>query len=187
MLDTTSIGTSMCARAETNMYAVVEAGGRQYQLTSGRYVDVDMVAGEPETDFVFERVLMIVDGDKSVVGKPIIDGAKVTGKIVAQGRSSKIIVFKYRPKKGTRKRTGHRQGFTRIYIGAIKINDKVLSEVKDAGKPAPKAVGTEKVAKREAEKAEEKALAKAAKAPATKKVEAKGDTKKPASKSTKKD
>lgn len=172
------------------MYAVVEAGGRQYQLTSGRFVDVDMVAGEPQTEFVFDRVLMIVDGDQSVIGKPVVDGAKVTGKIIAHGRTAKIVVYKYRPKKGTRKRTGHRQGYTRIYIDSIKLNDKVLSEVKDEGKKkTAKPVDTEKAAKREAEQKEEKARAKAAKAPTAKKSEAKAEPKKAAApkKTTKKE
>jgi large subunit ribosomal protein L21 len=143
------------------MYAVVEAGGRQYQLTSGRYIDVDLVAGEPQSEFVFDRVLMIVDGDKSMVGKPVVDGAKVTGKIISHGKGQKLVVYKYRPKKGTRKRTGHRQGFTRIYIDSIKVNDKVLSEVKDQGRPQPKAAAAEKTEAPKAEKA-----AKAEKAPA---------------------
>lgn len=164
------------------MYAVVEAGGRQYQLTSGRYIDVEMVAGEPQTDFVFDRVLMIVDGDKSMVGKPLVDGAKVTGKIITHGKGPKLVVYKYRPKKGTRKRTGHRQGYTRIYIDSIRVNDKVLSEVKDQGKAQPKAAAEKKPAAPKAEKAAktEKAPAKAA----PKKSEEKATEKKAAPKKT---
>jgi large subunit ribosomal protein L21 len=168
------------------MYAVVEAGGRQYQLTSGRYIDVEMVAGESQSDFVFDRVLMIVDGDKSMVGKPLVDGAKVTGKIITHGKGPKLIVYKYRPKKGTRKRTGHRQGYTRIYIDSIRVNDKVLSEVKDPGKPQPKAAAETKVAAPKAEKAvkSDKAPAKAA----PKKTAEKATEKKAApKKTTKKD
>lgn len=144
------------------MYAVVEAGGRQYQLTSGRYVDVDLVAGEPQSEFVFDRVLMIVDGDKSLVGKPVVEGAKVTGKIISHGKDQKLVVYKYRPKKGTRKRTGHRQGYTRIYIDSIKVNDQILSEVKDQGKPQGKAAAE----KKEAAPAKVEKAAKAEKAPA---------------------
>lgn len=168
------------------MYAVVEAGGRQYQLTSGRYVDVDLVAGEPQSEFVFDRVLMIVDGDKSLVGKPVVEGAKVTGKIISHGKDQKLVVYKYRPKKGTRKRTGHRQGYTRIYIDSIKVNDKVLSEVKDQGKPQGKAAEKKEAAPAKVEKAAkaEKAPAKAApkrtaeKAAETKKAAPKKTTKK---------
>jgi large subunit ribosomal protein L21 len=159
------------------MYAVVEAGGRQYQLTSGRYVDVDMVAGEPQSEFVFDKVVMIVNGDQSMVGKPLVAGAKVTGKIISHGRGSKIVVYKYRPKKGTRKRTGHRQGFTRIFIDAIKLNDKVLSESKDQGKPARSAKSAE--AKAEPKKAAKPAAKAAAKAAPKKAAE-------PAKKTTKK-
>lgn len=162
------------------MYAVVEAGGRQYQLTSGRFIDVEMVSGEPEQEFVFDRVLMIVNGTDSMIGKPLVEGAKVSGHIVDHGRGKKIIVYKYRAKKGTRKRTGHRQHFTRIFIDAIKVNDKVLSEAKDTGKPKREKV--EKV-----EKAAEKTAAKPAKAekaaPA-KKTSAK-DSPKPAPKAEK--
>ncbi len=117
------------------MYAVVEAGGRQYQLTAGRFQDVDMVAGEPEQPFVFDRVIMIVNGEESLIGKPLVEGAKVNAHIIQHGRGKKLVVYHYRPKKGTRKRQGHRQGFTRIFIDSIQVNDKVLSEVKDAGKP----------------------------------------------------
>lgn len=123
------------------MYAVVEAGGRQYQLTSGRYVDVEMVQGESQSEFVFDRVLMIVDGEKSTVGKPVVDGAKVVGKIIGHIRGSKLVVYKYRAKKGTRKRTGHRQGYTRIFIDSIKLNDKTLSEAKDEYKSGGAAKG----------------------------------------------
>ena len=170
------------------MYAVVEAGGRQYQLTSGRYVDVDMVAGEPQSEFVFERVLMIVNGDESHVGKPLVEGAKVKGKIISHGKSPKIIVYKYRAKKGTRKRTGHRQGYTRIYIDSISLKDKVLSEAKDQGKQQPK----EKAAKpakepvaAKPEKAEKKPAAKTPAKSAAKKESAAEPKKAAAKKSTK--
>lgn len=173
------------------MYAVVEAGGRQYQLTSGRYVDVELVQAEPEQEFVFEKVLAIVNGKESVIGAPFVDGARVIGKIISHGRGEKLIVYKYRPKKGTRKRTGHRQGFTRIWISAIKHNDKVVSEVADKGKAAPR---EEKAAAPSAKKtaAPDKAAAKpeaakkdAAKAPKAEAADAKEkSTKAPAKKKT---
>jgi large subunit ribosomal protein L21 len=145
------------------MYAVVEAGGRQYQLSSGRYIDVDMVSGEPQSEFVFDKVLMIVNGDQSMVGKPMVEGAKVKGKIISHGRTAKVVVYKYRAKKGTRKRTGHRQGFTRIFIDSISVNDKVLSEQKDPGKAAVKAAEPKKTAGSEQKAEKAKAPAKAAK------------------------
>lgn len=158
------------------MYAVVEAGGRQYQLESGRYVDVELVSAEPDQEFVFDKVLAIVNGKDSTIGAPFVDGAKVTGKVIAHGKGPKLIVYKYRPKKGTRKRTGHRQGYTRIFISSIKLNDKVVSEATDKGKSAPKAAAEaptkEKAAKAE-KPAEKSAPAKKAEAP---KAEAKAKT-----------
>lgn len=121
-------------KMEKTMYAVVEAGGRQFELESGRYIDMDMVSAEPDQEFVFDKVLMIVDGEKSMVGKPYIDGAKVTGKVISHVRGPKLVVYKYRPKKGTRKRTGHRQGFTRVFINAIAVQDKVLAQSDDTYK-----------------------------------------------------
>ena len=168
------------------MYAVVEAGGRQYQLTSGRYIDVEMVSGEPESDFVFDRVLMIVDGEQSTFGAPLVKGAKVTGKIISHGRGPKLVVYKYRSKKGTRKRTGHRQGYTRIFIDAIRLDDKVLSEAKDQGKRTP----AQKAAKPapEAKKAVAEKPVKTAKAAATDKKGTKPAMKKSTTdKTTKKD
>lgn len=116
------------------MYAVVEAGGRQFELTCGRFVDIDMVAAESDEEFVFDKVLMIVDGDNSLVGKPYVDGAKVKARVVDHVRDKKLVVYKYRPKKGTRKRTGHRQYHTRVYISSIAVAEKVLSEASDSYK-----------------------------------------------------
>lgn len=113
------------------MYAVVEAGGRQVELTAGRFVEIDMVAAESDQKYVFEKVLMIVNGADSVVGKPFIEGAKVTGKVIDHVKDKKLVVYKYRPKKGTRKRTGHRQHHTRVFISKIEVGGKVVAEAKD--------------------------------------------------------
>ncbi len=167
------------------MYAVVEAGGRQYQLESGRYVDVELVSAEPDQEFVFDKVLAIVNGKDSTIGAPFVDGAKVTGKIISHGKGPKLVVYKYRPKKGTRKRTGHRQGYTRIFINSIKLNDKVVSEATDKGKSATShkesAPAAPKKEKDAAPKSEEKASAKKAETKAPAKGEAK-DKKAPAKK-----
>jgi len=116
------------------MYAVVEAGGRQVELTAGRYVEIDMVAAESDQEFVFDKVLMIVDGANSVLGTPYVANAKVTGRVLDHVRDKKLVVYKYRPKKGTRKRTGHRQHHTRVFINKIEVGGKVLSEAKDEKK-----------------------------------------------------
>ncbi len=121
---------------EKNMYAVVEAGGRQVELTAGRFVEIDMVAAESDQEYVFDKVLMIVNGSDSVTGTPYVDGAKVTGRVIDHVRDKKLIVYKYRPKKGTRKRTGHRQHHTRVYISKIEVGGKVLAEIQDEKKKA---------------------------------------------------
>lgn len=138
------------------MYAVVEAGGRQVELTAGRYVEIDMVAAETDQEFVFDRVLMIVNGNDSMMGAPHIEGAKITGRVIDHIRDKKLIVYKYRPKKGTRKRTGHRQHHTRVFISKIEVGGKVLAEAKDPKKEgkAPATEATEakpKTAKKKAE------------------------------------
>jgi large subunit ribosomal protein L21 len=140
------------------MYAIVEACGRQYQLEAGRFVDVDLIACEPGQDYVFDRVLMIVDGKESHLGGPLLEGAKVTGQVLAHSRDKKIIVYKQKPKKGTRKKQGHRQGFTRILIGKIELKDKVLAEAKKAeragkAEPAKAAKAKQATAKTDAQPA----------------------------------
>ncbi len=152
------------------MFAIVEASGRQFQLEAGRFVDVDLTDGKEGDQYVFESVLMLVDGDKSTVGKPFIDGAKVTCKILGHGKSKKIIVYHMKPKKGTRKKQGHRQHYTRILIESIKLNDKVLAESKGESRaPKPQAEPKKEV-KAKADKKEAKPKA-AAKPAAKKKAE----------------
>jgi large subunit ribosomal protein L21 len=136
-------------------------------LEAGRFVDVDLTDGKEGDQFVFERVLMLVDGDKSTVGKPFIDGAKVECKILGHGKNKKIIVYHMKPKKGTRKKQGHRQHYTRILIESIKLNDKVLAESKGESKPKPQAE-PKKDAKAKTESKGKEAKPKSAQKPAAK-------------------
>jgi large subunit ribosomal protein L21 len=110
------------------MFAIVQADGRQYQLETGRFIDCDLIEGDQGDAFVFDRVLMIVDGAQSIVGNPFLEGAKVKGRILAHKKGRKIIVYKQRPKKGTRKKQGHRQQTTRVIIDSIELKDKVLAK-----------------------------------------------------------
>ena len=98
------------------MYAIVETGGKQYQVEEGRYVDVELLGEEKDAKIVFDKVVMIVNGKKSKVGQPYVANAKVEGTILKTDRAKKIIVFKQRPKKGYR----HRQGFARVMINKIR-------------------------------------------------------------------
>ena len=106
------------------MYAIVETGGKQYQVEEGRYVDIELLDGEKDSKVVFDNIVMIVNVKKSKVGQPFVAGASVEGKIMLHDRAKKIIVYKQRPKKGYRKKQGHRQGFTRVMISKIRTSAK---------------------------------------------------------------
>ena len=104
------------------MYAIVETGGKQYQVEEGRYVDVELLDGEKDSKVVFDKVVMIVNGKKSKVGQPYVAGASAEGVIVKHDKAKKVIVYKQRPKKGYRRKQGHRQGFTRVMISKIRTS-----------------------------------------------------------------
>lgn len=101
------------------MQAIVELNGKQYQVTQGRYIDVDLMTLAPEASLTLDKVQLIVGEGTSLVGAPYIAGAKVQAKVVSHGRTKKILVYKMRCKKGYRRKNGHRQGFTRIQIESI--------------------------------------------------------------------
>ena len=103
---------------------MVETGGKQYQVEEGRYVDIELLEGEADSKVVFDKIVMLVNGKKSKVGQPYVSGASVEGKIVKHDKAKKIIVFKQRPKKGYRKKQGHRQQFTRVMISKIRTSAK---------------------------------------------------------------
>ena len=104
------------------MFAIVETGGKQYQVEEGRYLDVELLEGDKDSKVVFDKVVMIVNGKKSKVGQPYVAGVSAEGTIVKHDRAKKIIVYKQRPKKGYRKKQGHRQGFTRVMISKIRTS-----------------------------------------------------------------
>jgi large subunit ribosomal protein L21 len=102
------------------MYAILEAGGKQYRVKTGDVIEVDRVDGEVGAQIEVGRVLMLAgDEGKPTFGSPAVDGARVFGEVVEQGKGEKLIVFKYKPKVRYRRKTGHRQQITRIRIGDI--------------------------------------------------------------------
>lgn len=101
------------------MYAVIETGGKQYKVAVGDQLEVELVKGN-EGDLVeLSRVLMIADGDQVQVGKPLIEQAKVTARVLGTIRAPKLIIFKYRAKEHYRRKTGHRQNLTKLRIESI--------------------------------------------------------------------
>ena len=101
------------------IYAVIETGGKQYKVTPGQTVDVERLDVTAGNTVDLDRVLLIVDGDKVTVGTPLINGARVVATSQGEGRGKKVIVFKYKPKVRYRKKTGHRQFYTRLAIDKI--------------------------------------------------------------------
>lgn len=101
------------------MYAIIATGGKQYRVSEGDVVFVEKLAGEIDETLVFTDVLTIVhDGDVKV-GAPFLTGAKVTAKVMKQGKDKKILVYKYKSKANYRRKQGHRQPYTKVTIEKI--------------------------------------------------------------------
>ncbi len=100
------------------MYAVIETGGKQYKVQQGDVVFIEKLDAEAGSTVTFDKVL-VLGGDDLKVGAPYVDGATVSASVVKQGKSKKVIVYKYKPKKGYHKKQGHRQPYTKVEITAI--------------------------------------------------------------------
>lgn len=102
------------------MFAIIETGGKQYKVAEGDLLQVEKLAeAKAKGEVVFDKVLMIADGEKVEIGTPYLDGATVTAKFEAEGRNKKIVVVKYKAKVRHHKKAGHRQPFTKISIAKI--------------------------------------------------------------------
>ncbi len=102
-------------------YAIVEDGGKQYRAVEGEYIEVDRFASDVGEQIDLDRVLLIADGEQTLVGDPVIGGAAVQATVVAHVKGPKVVVFKYKPKKRIRVKTGHRQQYTRLRIDSILV------------------------------------------------------------------
>ena len=101
------------------MYAIVRTGGKQYRVEEGRSFDVELLKAEEGASVELDNVLLIADDGDLTVGTPLIEGARVMADVESHGRQPKIVVFKYKSKVRTRKKTGHRQHFTRLAVTEI--------------------------------------------------------------------
>lgn len=101
------------------MYAVIKTGGKQYKVAEGQTVRVEKLEGDAGAAIEFDQVLMIANGDDLKVGTPVVEGAKVTGEVAAQGRAKKVEIIKFRRRKHSMKRQGHRQYYTDVKITGI--------------------------------------------------------------------
>ena len=103
------------------MHAIIETGGKQFKVAEGDTLFIEKLPVEAGDNVTFDKVLAILDGDKATFGAPVVDGAKVEASVVKNGKGKKIRIFKYNPKKGYRKRQGHRQPDTKVTIGKISV------------------------------------------------------------------
>ena len=102
------------------MHAVIKTGGKQYIVKPGDIIDIEKISGEPGEEVNFEEVLLVsADGEYVKVGSPLVESARVEGKIVKQKKGEKIVVFKFKRRKGYRKKAGHRQNLTSVEITGI--------------------------------------------------------------------
>ena len=101
------------------MYAVIVTGGKQYRVSEGDVVFIEKLDAEADSTVQFDQVLVVGKEDSVVVGAPNVQGAVVTGKVLKNGKSKKITVFKFKAKKNYRRRQGHRQPYTKVTIEKI--------------------------------------------------------------------
>ncbi len=102
------------------MHAVIKTGGKQYIVKPGDIIDIEKISGEPGEEVNFEEVLLVsADGEDVKVGSPVVESARVEGRIVKQKKGEKIVVFKFKRRKGYRKKAGHRQNLTSVEITSI--------------------------------------------------------------------
>jgi len=102
-------------------YAIIESGGKQYKAIEGGRLDVDLLTVEDGQKVQLEQVLLYVDGDKVSIGAPVVSGVRISATVEGTVKGPKIVVFKYRPKKRYRVKTGHREQYTRLLINSIDV------------------------------------------------------------------
>jgi large subunit ribosomal protein L21 len=102
-------------------YAIVESGGKQYRAVEGSVIEVDLLEAEVGQNIELGSVLLLVNGEQISVGAPLVGGARVTSTVVEHVKGPKIVIFRYRPKKRIRVKTGHRQKYTRLQINSIEV------------------------------------------------------------------
>ena len=101
------------------MHAIIETGGKQFKVKAGDIIMVEKLGVDAGTAYTFDKVLGILDGEATVLGQPTVAGATVAASVLEDGKAKKVIVYKFKAKKGYHRKKGHRQPFTRVKIDAI--------------------------------------------------------------------
>ena len=103
------------------MYAVIEAGGKQHKVELGQVLEVDLMQEEPGTDYAFDQVMLYVDGDDVQIGQPYLKNANVLAEVVEEVKGEKVSILRFRRRKHSMRKIGHRQRYTQIKIKEIKV------------------------------------------------------------------
>jgi large subunit ribosomal protein L21 len=127
-------------------YAIIETGGKQLRVEPGRFYDIELLSVEPDEKVTIEAVLLVQHNGEVTIGQPLVAGAKVEGTVLRHLRGRKVLVYKMKPKKKTRKKRGHRQEITRLLINSISLDGSVLASEDSAISLRPDAEVTEPVA-----------------------------------------
>ncbi|MCJ8279186.1 MAG: 50S ribosomal protein L21 [Rivularia sp. ALOHA_DT_140] len=108
-------------------YAIIETGGKQLKVEPGRFYDIELLHNEPDEKVTIDSVLFVQHDGEVSIGQPLVSGATVEGTVMRHFRGRKVLVYKMKPKKKTRKKRGHRQEITRLMIDSISMNGSVVA------------------------------------------------------------
>jgi large subunit ribosomal protein L21 len=108
-------------------YAIIETGGKQLKVEPGRFYDIELLSAQPDDKITIDKVLLVQHNGEVTIGQPLVTGAKVEGTVMRHLRGRKVLVYKMKPKKKTRKKRGHRQEITRLMIDSISLDGSVLA------------------------------------------------------------
>ena len=140
---TSSKKTSVKASTNNNLFAIAETSGQQFWFEVDKYYDIDRLNAKEKDKITLEKILLIKDKDSISIGKPYIKDAKIELEVVSHKRDKKIIVYKMRPKKKTRRKMGHRQELTRVMVKSISIT-KSTSKTSSGTENVKKSTTTKK-------------------------------------------
>ncbi|BAU05503.1 50S ribosomal protein L21 [Fischerella thermalis CCMEE 5198] len=132
-------------------YAIIETGGKQLRVEPGRFYDIELLSAQPDEKVSIESVLLVQHNGEVTIGQPLVTGAKVEGTVMRQLRGRKVLVYKMKPKKKTRKKRGHRQEITRLMINSISLNGSVLASEAETSVSSEATEATTEVAQESAE------------------------------------